>query len=80
MKLILAALCLCAAVAASAVRIAVSAADFAVWSAATAASGRPRQAGMAPIKTVGAPGPGPSTGGRGWVTESAMRATGPCGI
>src|SRR5271157_4295659 len=68
------------AVAVMAVATVVSLIVLADISPAAAAKGIPRQAGWLPIRTFTLPGPGPSTGGRGWATGSPTRAAGPWGM
>lgn len=59
---------------------AVSEIVFAVCSAATAASGIPRQAGLNPIKVLMLPGAGTRVPGKGCAVVSSILAAGPVGI
>ncbi len=69
-----------ARVAASAAFRVASEVALALWMEAAAAPPTPRQAGSLPISTVGLPGPGCRTGGRGCMTGSMIRAAGPLGM
>src|SRR5215510_6009265 len=67
-------------VATSATWIVISEICLAACNAPAAAPGMPRQAGNFPMNTFGLPGPGPRTGGAGWMTLSVNRAAGLPGI
>src|SRR5215831_20807144 len=67
-------------VATSATWIAISDVCLAACNAPATAAGMPRQAGSIPMNTFGLPGPGPRTGGAGWMTLSVKRAAGFPGI